>query len=503
MPMKRRDFLRLSGGSSLLALGGAGLLANLPPVHAADVQLEPRRVQLRPEIEPLVRFIEDTPRDRLLEEVAARIRRGLTYRELLTALMLAGVRNVQPRPVGFKFHAVLVIHSAHLASIDSPDTDRWLPLFWALDYFKSSQAADVREGDWSMAPVRERDLPASDKARQAFIDAMDRWDESAADAAIASWVRTASVHDLFDVFCRYGVRDFREIGHKAIYVANSFRTLEVIGWQHAEPVLRSLAYALLDRNGEKANPSESDLPADRPFRRNLEVLDAVPGNWLAGKPDSEATRELLDTIRTKSARESGESALGLLQQGVAPASIFDACFDAAGELLMRAPGILALHAVTYSNAVHYAWQRCHSDATRRLLLLQNASFLPLFKSRRQSNQENLDQLEPLPLEHQGEEAIVEIFADVSRDRMTAARKVLAYLETHPDPEPIAVAARQLIFTKGRDAHDYKFSSAVLEDFRFISPPWRNRYLAASMFNLHGSGDKDNSLIQRTRAALNG
>ena len=36
---------------------------------------------------------------------------------------------------------------------------------------------------------------------------------------------------------------------KAIYVGNAFRTLEVIGWQHAEPVLRSLAYALLDRSG--------------------------------------------------------------------------------------------------------------------------------------------------------------------------------------------------------------------------------------------------------------
>ena len=30
-------------------------------------------------------------------------------------------------------------------------------------------------------------------------------------------------------------------------MANSFRTLEAIGWQHAEPVLRSLTYAILDR----------------------------------------------------------------------------------------------------------------------------------------------------------------------------------------------------------------------------------------------------------------
>jgi len=59
----------------------------------------------------------------------------------------------------------------------------------------------------------------------------------------------------------------------------------------------------------------------------------------------------------------------------------------------------------------------------------------------------------------------------------------------------------LIFLKGRDAHDYKFSSAVLEDYQNLSPVWRDHYLAASVFNLRGSGAADNQLVKRTRAAL--
>ena len=60
-----------------------------------------------------------------------RIRAGVSYQEVVAALMLAGVRNVQPRPsVGFKFHAVLVVNSAHVASLNARDTDRWLPIFW-------------------------------------------------------------------------------------------------------------------------------------------------------------------------------------------------------------------------------------------------------------------------------------------------------------------------------------------------------------------------------------
>src|SRR5437762_2746766 len=154
--MRRRSFIKTAAGAGALAsLGDLGFLANLGPVSAAEAKLEPKMVQLHPEIEPLVRLLENTPRERLLEEVASRIRRGLTYREVLAALLLAGVRNIQPRPVGLKFHAVLVVNSAHLASLSSPDSDRWLPIFWALDYFKTAQAQNVRESDWAMGAVDE------------------------------------------------------------------------------------------------------------------------------------------------------------------------------------------------------------------------------------------------------------------------------------------------------------------------------------------------------------
>src|SRR5918997_2953056 len=187
-PVNRRRFLQSAAATgAVLGAGDLGFLSRLRPVSAAEASLDPRLVRLDPGIEPTVRLIEDTPRERLLEEVAAKVKAGLSYRELLAALLLAGVRNVQPRPnVGFKFHAVLVVNSAHLASMSSPDTDRWLPIFWALDYFKDAQAQDDREGHWTMGPVDESALPSARNARKAFDTAMDDWDESAADAAIAA-----------------------------------------------------------------------------------------------------------------------------------------------------------------------------------------------------------------------------------------------------------------------------------------------------------------------------
>src|SRR6266853_4952004 len=137
-----------------------------------------------------------------------------------------------------------------------------------------------------MATIDESKLPAAHKARQAFAEAMDNWDEAGADVAVTGLARTAGAQEMFEIFCRYGARDFREIGHKAIYVANGWRTLQAIGWQHAEPVLRSLAYALLDHDGE--NPARRDAAPDRPWRHNQAVAAKMRADWQDGKASAGA-----------------------------------------------------------------------------------------------------------------------------------------------------------------------------------------------------------------------
>jgi hypothetical protein len=501
----RRDFLKTSiAMGSLTGLGDMTFLGDLPRVSGGESRLPEGVVQLSPSIEPIVRLLEETPRDRLLEVVADRIRGGLGYRQVLAALLLAGVRNIQPRPhVGFKFHAVLVVNSAHLASQASPPEHRWLPIFWALDYFKDAQEDDVREGDWTMRTVDESRMPSKERARQAFIEALESWDADAADVAAAAFARTAQPDEVFEVLYRLGCRDFRDIGHKAIFVANSRRTLEQIGWEHLEPVLRSLAYALVRYDGE--NPARADHDADRPGRENLDRVRRFRADWTKGKADEVATRELLATLRSAPTGDCCEQVVEMVNRGVAPVSVWDALFLGAGELLGRQPGIVALHAVTSTNALHYAFQAAQDDTTRRLLLLQNAAFLPLFREamrgRGRVGEWRIDQIEPVSPAAEGSRALEEIFADVSQNREAAAQKTVSYLTKHSDARELIDMARLLIFFKGNNSHDYKFSSAVLEDWGAVSPVFRSQYLAASMFQLRGSRQPDNRLVERTRAAL--
>jgi hypothetical protein len=307
-----------------------------------------------------------------------------------------------------------------------------------------------------------------------------------------------------EVLWKYAPRDFRSIGPKIIFAANARRTLGVIGWrEHAEPILRSLVYAMLAT--ENRDP-KADAPADRPGRVNRERAREVRPDWQDGKPDAAAATELLAMFREASADDASKRVVERLNKGLAPQSAWDAVFGASGEMLMRRPGIVSLHSLTTANAIRFAYETTADDETRRWLLLQAVSFVPLFRGEAVARKADgadtrFDALEPLAPKESGDKAVDEIFADLSRDKATAARKVLGYLKANPDPRPLTDAARRLVFRKGTDSHDYKFSSAVLEDCANVSPAWRDRFLAASVYWLKGSGGRDTDLVRRTREAL--
>jgi hypothetical protein len=497
----RRAFLGTTAfGTSL------GFLSGLQPVSAAEARIDSKLVTIDSGIEPLVKWLEETPREKLLEEAGTRIKTGLSYQELLTALFLAGVCNVQPRPtVGFKFHAVLMINSAHLASQAAADRERWLPILWAVDRFKDGQAATKKESGWRMKPVNELKLPAASKARREFIAAMENWDEEAADTATAAMARTAGANELFDLYAHFGCRDFRDIGHKAIYVANAFRTLQAIGWQHAEPILRSLTYALLQHEGD--NPAKRQAEADRPGRLALEKLKSHSGNWRDGIVKPEVTRDLLDQLRTAKSTDMADRVLAIMNGQTSVRSAWDALFLGGAELLMRQPGIVSLHSLTSLNALHYAFQTASDEQTRKLLLLQAAAFVPLFREAMASRNPKMteDKIDRVLVEVPNDPLVPkldDLFATLTKDKRAASQGAFLFLKSYPDASRDLIDhARRLIFLKGTDSHDYKFSAAVMEDYSHLSPGVRDQFLAASLHWLKGSGAADSALAKRITSAL--
>ena len=487
-------------GSGALAAGAAVSSLSLPgsnnwpTLQAEDLVLDESMVRFRPEIEPLVRLLEETPREQVIDKVQSEIKSGRSYRELLAAMFLAGIRNVQPRPaVGFKFHCVLVVYATHQASLAAVDNQRWLPLLWAIDNFKAAQATDVREGNWTMAKVDENRLPSAEKALALLTSALDAWDVEQADWAAAAAARTASRSQLLDCLARAASRDFRSIGHKAIYVAAAFRTLEVIGWEHAEPIVRSLAYAILNHQGDE-NPAQHDYEVDRAGRENWKRTVDWKTAWTDGRVDNAAAIDMLHMLRTADPLRAAGEAMQQLQSGWHHRVAGDAVALASAELVMRQPGIVPLHAVTTTNAFNYLMANVADDRLRKWLLLQNVSFLAHFAAaataRGKLNEVQIDKLEPSSDKQSAQQVLS------SKDRAGSAAAVLSLAQDPTGGFEVVRRARELVFLKGTDAHDYKFSSAALEDYQLLSPAFRARYLAGCSYLFKTEADTTTPLAKQ-------
>ena len=161
-------------------------------------------------------------------------------------------------------------------------------------------------------------------------------------------------------------------------------------------------------------------------------------------------------LRQGSWQDACNKVIALLNREVDPQSLWDALFQHAAEMMMRRPAIVALHACTTTNALHYLYEHSSNDETQRFLLLQNAAFLTMFRrAGGVGDGVSIDTFHPFD----GTPSLADIFTNVSNSRIQAAQKTLAFLEQTEDPQSFIAAAQRMIYLKGTDSHDYKFSYA--------------------------------------------
>ncbi|HTL27585.1 MAG TPA: hypothetical protein VL282_00125, partial [Tepidisphaeraceae bacterium] len=79
-PTRRQILGGALATGAVLGLDGVGFLSRLPRVSAAEAALPTSLVKLDDAIEPMVHLLEETPREKLLEEIAGRILKGTNYR---------------------------------------------------------------------------------------------------------------------------------------------------------------------------------------------------------------------------------------------------------------------------------------------------------------------------------------------------------------------------------------------------------------------------------------
>jgi hypothetical protein len=523
-PITRRDFAKTSV-AAVVGLGSLTGLAPLSPASAEDTKLLPEDVRLTDDIEPLVRLIEATPRERIVGTMIEQLRKGMNYRQLLAAMFLASTRMaVSP-------HHFYMIHAAHQLSLNVSHEDRLLPLFWALDtlpYGRTDGKTRFPKMSLSMAP-------SAGTAAADFERAMAQFDPERAEVALLVLVRSEGTKRAMSRLWHYAGRAHDDIGHPAIGLANGWRTLETIGWQHAESVCQYGARMFC-----WAKEPSRLFPLN--VHRSAQAIKSAPADWAGSRADEQATRELFAVIRQGNADDACQWTFEALTRGnVQARSVWDAVFLASAEFMVRyaspdtivgqphasldAIGGRPLHLNTTENALAYAFGACGESQTQFYLLLQAveraAEFIDTEKNRNRLRDLKLIEITDVESPASPKQAVEEIFSQQLVKRYDADQKrflsdhagtreemdrvmrlTLAFARKHANHRPFLETARRLVCLKAtQNAHDVKFPSAIFENYELAGRQWRPYLLAASVHWLHGVKMPDNPAVLSARDAL--
>ena len=507
--LSRRGFLAASAAVAAAPLApDLGFLAPLSHLAAADTRIEPDQVRQSPGIELLVQLIRSTPRKKCIPVFMDQLRAGLSYQDFLSALFLATIEHGDP-------HQVAGIYSAHRVSSEASTEERLLPLFWALDRIARGFEEETPPGPTDLTG----ELPGAGRAADVFQKAMAELDPQYAERAIVVLARTHGSREAMSLLWEHGARRVHgTLGHHPIMTANAWRTLEALGWQHAEPVLRYLARAFAVGEADRTH-----VPNVERVRR---TVTALPAGWAAREPNRGATLELFHLLREGKTDAACDLVCAQLTSGVRAGAIWDAVQLVAADLLFRYRtggsliGGYLIHAVTSTNALRCGFESRGEDRVRLLLLLQGVSVLgDLFVGTGRA-EDQLRGMSLLDLKSDGGKAvgtIAEVFAmlpgkanvfpaqesDGARGMSDqASRNGFFLLKDPAQQRAFQRAARRLLCAKATsNPHDFKYPVAAFEDSAAASPEWRPYLLASSVHALHGPASADSDILVQAREAL--
>ena len=506
----RRRFLGTCASATGLWMADLQFLHPISQAIAQETTVIRDGLQHGPEIAPIVRLIHSTPRADCVEVFVKELKNGLTYQRFLAALFLAASETGD-------LHQLAQIYAAHRTSESARVEERLLPLFWALDRIKHGHESEDKSH--FLSDLRGP-LPKANDAASAFHDGMKTADKSQVEHAIIALERNEGPRHAMNHLWNYSARDLGgTLGHLPIGVANAWRMLETIGWQHAEPGLRYLAR-------EICRP-KTDNTFDANEQRLKRSLTQLPPNWASRKGNRSVTLELYKLLRSAEADAAGDFICAtLISRKASAGAIWDAISLAAADLIFRhrvggnVIGGALIHAITSTNALRFGFGLVANQETRLIQLLQAAgSVAEGFIGRATKDQglrkldliDNLNQIDPTVTG-----TVREIFEQLPKkgdfyeqqdpsEREAsdqACRAAFQFLQRPAAAQPFMQTARTLLCMKAStDPHDFKYPAAAFEDAFLASPEWRPYLLASSVHALHGMKSPDSEMLLRARSAI--
>jgi hypothetical protein len=334
MNRSRREFLAQVGQGMLMASVGSALALDMGLASPALAKDRSTGRLTFGNMEPLVALMEQTPADKLLPMVVAKLQSGTELRTVVAAAALANARCFGGHDYD-GYHTFMALTPSYQMAQELPESRRALPVLKVLHRNARFIAKIGAAEHEALHPLESPDSP-SDNARPSVLrDATRQADLPKAERALAALTRD-SLDDAYRQL-QQCIQDDTDV-HRVVLSWRAWSTLDLTGKEQALTLLRqSVRYCVdAERWRISHNRAESGVRKTLPqLMDQYHLLGRKPG---VRRADDLWVDNLCQTIYAGSPTQAAEAVAAALAEGIAPADIGEAISLAANRLLLRDPG---------------------------------------------------------------------------------------------------------------------------------------------------------------------
>jgi len=199
----------------------------------------PTPVRYADAIEPLVQFIEETPRDEILDRTLEKLRAGVPIRTMLTASALAVTRSsdIPPGHHGGPLHPLAGLYAISKLSERMEGEDRFLPVMQHVA-LANKHIHDPVTAPYNLLEFEALDAGGVEATKEAFLKAASRGESNKADHLFQWLWQNVPPMEAFDLLMTVAIPKNALDDHYFLFPGYLWRGLELIGAEHLPLLMR-------------------------------------------------------------------------------------------------------------------------------------------------------------------------------------------------------------------------------------------------------------------------
>ncbi len=342
VPNTRREFLADVGRGMMVASLGSSVAFDLGLGLASAAEGD--NTLNFGKLEPLAALLQDTPTNKLMPVLVAKLKDGTDLRSLVAAGALANAREFGGKHYE-GYHTFMALAPAFQMANELPEAMRPLPVLKVL--YRNATHIQGQGGRKKevLHPVKPTPIPAGQIGGEAVRNAARHNEQAKAEGIFAGIALEGTPEDAFNhVLCC--VEDDVNV-HRVVLAWRAWAMLDFTGPEHAHTLLRqSVLFCCEENRNGQPQQIQTLLP------KLLDQYKLVGKKQGTREADNAWIESLAKVIYSGGREKAADAAAAALAEGFSMAAVSEATTLAANQLLLNDPGRAKTEGFKQKGSVH-------------------------------------------------------------------------------------------------------------------------------------------------------